>query len=112
LSAASSPVEAFGAATVFGAGKTYFWPTMLGVTSERFPRGGSVLLAIMGGAGNLAVAFILPVMGGWYDHYGASAAFRYVAVAPGVLAITFGVLFFYYRAAGGYKALELRQTCE
>ncbi len=57
--------------------------------------------------GNLAVAFVLPVMGGWYDHYGASAAFRYVAVAPGVLAITFGVLFFYYRAAGGYKAVRI-----
>jgi hypothetical protein len=92
---------------VFGAGKTYFWPTMLGVTSERFPRGGSALLAIMGGAGNLAVAFILPVMGGWYDQYGASAAFRYVAVLPAILTTTFGVLFFYYRSTGGYRAVKI-----
>ena len=99
--------QAFAAATVFGAGKTYFWPTMLGVTSERFPRGGSLLLAVMGGAGNLAVAFILPIMGGWYDKYGAGAAFRYVGVLPVILTFIFGGLFFYYRATGGYRAMKL-----
>ena len=89
LSGVSTPFQAFAAATVFGAGKTYFWPTMLGVTSERFPRGGSLLLAVMGGAGNLAVAFILPIMGGWYDKYGAGAAFRYVGVLPVILTFIF-----------------------
>jgi MFS family permease len=107
LSAVATPLEAFAAATLFGVGKTYFWPTMLGVTSERFPRGGSMLLAIMGGAGNLAVAFILPIMGGWYDTHGAGAAFRYVAVLPVVLTVVFGLLFFYYRARGGYRAVKL-----
>ena len=48
--------------------------------------------AIMGGAGNLAVAFILPVMGTWYDTHGASAAFRYVAVLPIVLTVIFAGL--------------------
>ena len=28
---------AIAAATIFGLGITYFWPTMLGVTAERFP---------------------------------------------------------------------------
>src|SRR5436309_10794428 len=107
LSNATSAALAFGAATIFGVGKTYFWPTMLGVTSEQFPRGGPLLLAIMGGAGMLSVAFILPVMGGWYDAHGAAAAFRYVAVLPVVLTFVFGGLFLYYRARGGYKAVAI-----
>jgi MFS family permease len=107
LSAATSPALAFLAATVFGVGKSYFWPTMLGVTSERFPRGGPLLLAIMGGAGMLSVAFILPIMGGWYDAHGAAAAFRYVAVLPVILTFVFGGLYLYYRARGGYKAVAI-----
>jgi MFS family permease len=107
LSGATTPALAFLAATVFGVGKTYFWPTMLGVTSERFPRGGPLLLAIVGGAGMLSVAFILPIMGGWYDAHGAAAAFRYVAVLPVILTFVFGGLYLYYRARGGYKAVAI-----
>jgi len=110
LSSVRTPAQAFVAATVFGIGKPFFWPVMLGVTSERFPKGGALLLAIMGGAGNLAVAFILPIMGGWYDNYGAAAAFRYVAVLPVVLTAVFGGLFFYYKARGGYKAIRLEAS--
>ena len=54
----------------FGAGTSYFWPVMLGVTAERFPQTGPFGLAIMGGAGQLAAAFILPMMGRWYDLWG------------------------------------------
>lgn len=107
LSNATTPLLAFGAATIFGVGKTYFWPTMLAVTSERFPRGGPLLLAIVGGAGMLSVSFILPLMGRWYDEHGAAAAFRYTAVIPVVLTVVFGALFFYYRSRGGYKAVTL-----
>jgi xylose isomerase len=32
------------AATVYGVGKTFFWPTMLGVVSEQCPRGGALTL--------------------------------------------------------------------
>ena len=38
LGGVKTPTDAFLAATLFGIGKTYFWPTMLGVTSELFPR--------------------------------------------------------------------------
>ena len=112
LGAASTPFMAFAAATVFGVGKTYFWPTMLGVTAELFPKGGAVTLAIMGGTGDLAVAFILPVMGGWYEDYGAAAAFQYVGVLPIILTVIFGVLYFYFKSQGGYRAirLETKQT--
>ena len=97
----------FRSATVFGVGKTFYWPVMLGVTSERFPKGGALLLALMGGTGNLAVAFILPIMGGWYDTAGAAAAFRYVGVLPVILTVIFACLYFYYKATGGYKVVRL-----
>jgi len=107
LSNVSTPPQAFAAATVFGAGKAFFWPVMLGVTAERFPKGGALLLAIIGGAGNLSIAFILPFMGRWYDNEGPAAAFRYVAVLPVILTLVFGGLFLHYRAQGGYKAIRL-----
>lgn len=107
LSTVSTPVEAFLAATVFGIGKTYFWPLMLGVTSEQFPKGGPLALAVMGGTGNLAIAFILPMMGGWYENEGAAAAFRYVAVLPVVLTAIFAALYFYFQSRGGYHAVKI-----
>jgi MFS family permease len=58
---------AFAAATVFGIGIAYFWPTMLGVTAERFPKGGALLLGLMGCFGNLAIWQALPQMGAIYD---------------------------------------------
>jgi len=51
------------AATVYGLGIVYFWPTMLGVTAERFPRGGAFLLGLMGCVGNLAIGVVQPWMG-------------------------------------------------
>lgn len=107
LSSVTTPVEAFAAATIYGVGKTFFWPLMLGVTSERFPKSGALGLALMGGTGNLAVAFTVPIMGGWYDNFGASATFRYVSVLPMIVGVIFAVLYLYYRARGGYKAVEL-----
>src|SRR6516225_12152133 len=69
LSYVDNPVMAFAAATVFGVGIAYFWPTMLGVTAERFPKGGALLLGLMGSFGNLAISQALPQMGGIYDSY-------------------------------------------
>ncbi len=55
--------SAIAAATIFGLGITYFWPTMLGVTAERFPRGGAFLMGLMGCVGNLAIGVVSPWMG-------------------------------------------------
>src|SRR4029077_12346451 len=67
LSTADSTATAFTYATIYGLGIVYFWPTMLGVTAERFPKGGAFLLGLMGCVGNLAVALLVPVMGSIYD---------------------------------------------
>ncbi len=107
LQPGASPVMAFAAATLFGIGKTYFWPTMLGVTAERFPRGGALLISVMGGAGMLSVALILPMMGARIDQLGAGAALQAVAGLGVVLFVIFGGLFLYFRARGGYTAVAL-----
>lgn len=45
----------FAAATLYGVGKTFFWPTMLGVVSEQTPKGGALTLNAISGIGMLAV---------------------------------------------------------
>lgn len=44
--------------TVYAVGKTFFWPTMLGVVSERFPRGGALTLGSIGGVGMLSAGIL------------------------------------------------------
>ena len=46
------------AATIYGVGKTFFWPTMLGVVSERFPKGGALTLGAVGGVGMLSAGLL------------------------------------------------------
>jgi fucose permease len=92
LSAARAPAPAFAAATVFAVGICYFWPTMLGVTAERFPAGGALLLGIMGAAGNLSVALALPVMGRIYDTQSPEAALRSVVLLPLCLIAVFAAI--------------------
>ena len=48
----------FAAATLYGVGKTFFWPTILGLTSEQCPRGGTLTLNAIGGVGMLAVGIL------------------------------------------------------
>ena len=81
LLAASSAVAAFGlfllsgssgvmvlvAATVFGLGKAFFWPTMLGVVSERFPKGGALTLNVTGGVGMIGAGVIGAVILGFFQ---------------------------------------------
>src|SRR5688500_6643924 len=49
---------AMGALAVYAVGKTFFWPTMLAVVSDRFPRTGAVAISIMGGLGMMSAGLI------------------------------------------------------
>jgi hypothetical protein len=70
FSFADSTALAFASATVFAVGVCYFWPTMLGVVSERVPRSGALGLALMGGMGMLMVGVVTtPQMGRIADGY-------------------------------------------
>jgi fucose permease len=46
------------AATFYGLGKTFFWPTMLGVVAEQFPKGGALTLNLIAGVGMLSVGIV------------------------------------------------------
>lgn len=43
------------AATLYGIGKTYLWPTMLGIVAERFPKGGALSLNATSAVGMMSV---------------------------------------------------------
>jgi MFS family permease len=59
---ASSGIALLLAATLYGIGKSFFWPTTLGFVSEQFPRGGPIALNIVPGVGMLAVGIIGSVL--------------------------------------------------
>lgn len=46
------------ALTVYAVGKTFFWPSMLAVASDRFPRTGAIAISFMGGIGMMSAGLI------------------------------------------------------
>ena len=158
----------FVGATLYGMGKSFFWPTMLGTVSEQFPKGGALTLNAMGGMGMIAVGILGgPFLGALQDkkvdetvmatnaaihktvmkpettfpiirglNFGVTSqaldevAYAKVpeatkkpiddalatakqhllvqfAVLPLLMAIGFGILAFYFKSKGGYKAVDL-----
>ncbi len=130
LSVANSPVMGFLAATIWGVGVCYMWPTMLAAASERYPRGGAFAMGLIGTAGSISIAVILPLMGKMYDKATVEAAggveaikalkpgdaaleaaktvaaegsFRFVAALPALLLLVFGAIWLNDRKRGGFK---------
>jgi MFS family permease len=128
LSLADSPLLAFAAATVWGIGVCYLWPTMLAIVSERFPRGGAMAMGLMGFAGGMSIQFVLPQMGAIFDaaraefaggadklaalspeamqeavRYASVESFQSVAIVPLLLLPVFGAIWLYDRKAGGHQ---------
>ena len=65
---------AFLALTIYAVGKTFFWPTMLAVASDRFPRTGAVAISMMGGIGMLSAGLIgSPGLGYAKDRFAGEA---------------------------------------
>jgi len=58
LSGAKAGAWIFLAATVYGVGKTFFWPATLGVVAEQFPRGGAMTLNGVAAVGMLGVGVL------------------------------------------------------
>lgn len=108
LSFATGPVMAFVTATIFSIGICYFWPTMLGYTSERWPEGGALLLGLMGAAGMASAGIAQPLLGHWYRAYGVAGALRHVAILPAILIIVFGLFYTGHMREGGYKPRQLK----
>jgi len=58
LSTANGIAACVVAATVYACGKTFLWPTMLGVVSDRFPKGGAITIGAIGGVGMLSAGLL------------------------------------------------------
>jgi MFS family permease len=56
--AGTTALAVFLAATLYGVGKSYFWPTTLGVVAEQFPRGGALTINAIAGVGMIAVGVL------------------------------------------------------
>jgi MFS family permease len=132
LSVANSPIMGILAATVWGVGVCFMWPTMLATASDRYPRGGALIMGLIGTAGSLSIYFVLPQMGKIFDHakvaaaggeeafkqlsgdalnqvlaQASAASFRTVAILPAILLVVFGAIWFRDRSQGGYKSGKL-----
>lgn len=58
------------ALSVYALGKTFFWPTMLAVAADRYPRTGAIAISLMGGIGMLSAGLIGgPGLGYTNDRY-------------------------------------------
>jgi fucose permease len=132
LSKANSPVTGFLAATIWGTGVCYMWPTMLASAAERFPKSGAFGMGLVGSAGAVAIKFVLPEMGKIFDtakvkEAGGDAAYaalsgpakdavdavasaaslRFVAALPAVLLVVFGIIWLNDRRKGGFKPEQI-----
>ena len=68
--AGTGPIMIFLAATCYGLGKTFFWPTTLGVVSEQFPKGGALTLNAIAGVGMISTGVLgNPLLGTIQDHF-------------------------------------------
>jgi hypothetical protein len=128
LSKANSMVTGFLAATIWGTGVCYMWPTMLACAAERHPKGGAFLMGLIGSAGAASIQFVLPKMGEIFDKskietagsasayasltgaakdavdaVASTASLRFVAVLPAVLLVVFGAVWLSDRRKGGFK---------
>jgi hypothetical protein len=161
-------VGAMVALAVYAIGKTFFWPTMLAVVGDRFPRTGAVAMSIMGGIGMMSAGLLGgPGLGyakdrftaehlattspAIYEQYKAPVPSRFLfldevtgldgtkisvaqtatprtpdqqivadasiigdretlkadAYIPAVMALVYLLLFFYFKAIGGYRPLHI-----
>jgi fucose permease len=123
LAAADSPGTGILAATVWGLGVCFLWPTMLANVAERYPRGGELFIGLMGVAGALSIQFVLPQLGAIFDatkialaggeaafavlaspelepvlREAAATSFRSLAVLPAILVFVFGAIWLFDRA--------------
>jgi MFS family permease len=110
LAGAASATAAYVAATVFYVGVCFMWPTMLGITSERFPQGGAFTMGLMGFAGQASLGLIILRTGKIFDQWGATASFQFIAKLAIIPFIVFAVWWIKDYLAGGYKAVKLSQS--
>jgi fucose permease len=104
---ASTPTLAFAAAGLLAFGTAFWWPTMLGMTAEKFPRGGALALAVIGSAGSFSTAIAGPVMGWINETYGSARVLPLWAALPLIISGIFALVLFKDRIWGAYRPATL-----
>jgi MFS family permease len=93
LSISSGAIMTVVSAAVFAVGVCYFWPTMIGVASEYVPKSGALGMSILGGAGFVATAMVLPIMGKSIQDAGPVETIKGMSVLPMILVVAFIFLY-------------------
>jgi hypothetical protein len=96
------------AATLYAFGKTFFWPTTLGVVSEQYPRGGALLINAISGVGMISIGTIGgPAIGTLQDRNLATAVAQEMPSEYPALRTEAEGLFFKYEAIDKEKVAAL-----
>jgi MFS family permease len=82
LSFASGLAFVFFAATIYGIGKSYFWPNMIALASEQSPKGGALTINAIAGIGMLTAGVIGSPLIGHMQERSAQTAIE--AQVPGI----------------------------
>jgi hypothetical protein len=129
LPRADSPITGLAAATIWGLGVCFLWPTMLANVAERHPRGGELAIGGLAVAGALAIELVLPRLGAIFDREklalagspealaalgdaqrsaleraAAQASFETLALLPALLIAVFGAIWLWERRARRARA--------
>jgi hypothetical protein len=129
LPRADSPASGLAAATIWGLGVCFLWPTMLANVAERYPRGGELAIGGLAVAGALAIELVLPRLGAIFDQQklalaggagalaaladaeraaieraAAQASFETLALLPAALILVFGAVWAWDRRAEARSA--------
>ena len=98
-------------ATLYGVGKTFFWPTMLGVVSEQFPKGGALTLNAISGVGMIAVGIVgNPLFGYWQDSSKAEYLLRDHPAIHAAVVVERSSVFGTYQAVDAEKEKALSEA--
>ncbi len=109
--AGTAAMALFAAATLYGVGKTFFWPTTLGVVSEQYPRGGALLINAISGVGMIAIGTIGgPAIGTLQDHTLNAAVAQELPAAHAQITHEEKGLFSPYEAIDRTKLVNLSQA--
>ncbi len=88
LVSAYSPIRpvALLAGIGIGLSVSILWPTMLGITADRFPHGGAMMFGILAAAGNFGGVINFGI-GSIAEHSGLRTAIASVAICPAILVL-------------------------
>ena len=129
LPRAEGPLSGLAAATIWGLGVCFLWPTMLANVAQRYPRGGELAIGGLAVAGALAIELVLPRLGAIFDRErlalaggadslatlgeaqraaiersAAQTSFETLALLPALLIVVFGAIWAWDRRTAARSA--------